>query len=95
MAAPDTVFFAQHLQRGRALLTQGLVTVKRNGPNPTVFWFVALVVGILAGFAALGFRLGIDWLQATVYHVDDVYQLHTLVQDRPWYQILILSLIHI
>ena len=34
------------------------------------FWFVALLVGVAAGYMAIGFRLSIDLLQSAVYGAD-------------------------
>lgn len=69
---------------------RGLVTVKRAGPTQIQFWFIALFVGIGAGFAALGFRLGVDWLQATLYQADDVSYLHTQATQLAWYHIILI-----
>lgn len=45
----------------------GWETLRDEGPGQLQFWFIALLIGTAAGFAALGFRKGIEWLQATLY----------------------------
>ncbi len=72
---------------------RGVYTIKRDGPSPLQFWFIAMLVGIGAGFAALGFRLSIDWLQATLYQAEDVTRLHTLATMLTWYHIVLIPTI--
>ena len=72
---------------------QGLITIKRSGPTQIQFWFIALIVGICAGFAALGFRLGVDWLQSTLYQAEDVTRLHTEATMLSWYHIILIPTI--
>lgn len=64
--------------------------MKSRGPSQLQFWFIALGVGIAAGFAALLFRLGINWLQGMLYGTDDVSRIHSFAANLAWYQILIL-----
>ncbi|MEO9865204.1 MAG: chloride channel protein [Yoonia sp.] len=68
----------------------GLVTIKREGPSQVQFWFIALFVGIGAGFAALGFRLGVDWLQSFLYQAEDVSRLHSLATRLHWIHIILI-----
>lgn len=86
-------FVTQQIRRGRSVMYRGLVTIKREGPSQIQFWFIALLVGVGAGFAALGFRLGIDWLQSTLYRAEDVTRLHTLVTALEWYHIVLIPTI--
>ncbi|WP_132461240.1 chloride channel protein [Rhodovulum marinum] len=58
--------------------------MRSRGPSQVQFWFIALVIGIAAGFAALGFRLAIDMLQRTVYGVDDPHRLHSYAETLHW-----------
>ena len=74
----------------QAIMNRGLITIKRSGPSQLQFWFIALIVGIGSGFAALGFRLGIDWLQAALYQADDVYRLHSIASELRWYHIVLI-----
>ncbi|MEL6639863.1 MAG: chloride channel protein [Pseudomonadota bacterium] len=69
---------------------RGVYTIKRDGPSQLQFWFIALLVGIGAGFAALGFRLAIDWLQSNLYQADDVTKLHTRATMLTWYHIVLI-----
>lgn len=41
---------------------QALAEQAEDAPGRIVFWLVALVVGCMAGYAAIGFRLAIDLL---------------------------------
>ncbi|MFT5966765.1 MAG: CIC family chloride channel protein [Yoonia sp.] len=68
----------------------GLVTIKREGPTQIQFWFIALIVGIAAGFAALGFRLAVDWLQSALYQANDVSRLHSEATKLLWYHIVLI-----
>ncbi|MGR3639485.1 chloride channel protein [Alterinioella nitratireducens] len=67
--------------------------LRERGPGQVQFWFIALMVGIAAGFAALFFRRGIEWLQSTLYGVDDTQLLHSFAAGLPWYWIWMLPVI--
>ena len=77
---------AHDLRRG---CTDAFAIMKSRGPSQLQFWFIALTIGIAAGFAALFFRLGINWLQGTLYGTDDTANLHSFVAGLAWYQILL------
>ncbi len=64
--------------------------MRTEGPGQAQFWFIALLIGIAAGFAALLFRLGIENLQAFLYGTDDVAHLHSYAETLPWYWILLI-----
>nr|WP_245883760.1 chloride channel protein [Hasllibacter halocynthiae] len=64
---------------------EGLRVIRAKGPSQLQFWFLALFIGIAAGFAALGFRLGIAWLQELLYRTDDPSRLGTFAADLPWW----------
>jgi CIC family chloride channel protein len=70
-----------------AQIAQALRVVRQHGIGQVRFWFIALLVGVLAGSAALGFRLGISGLQAWIYGADDV-MLASAARDLPWYVVL-------
>lgn len=87
----------------RALLEQGIagvattckdaaIVMKTHGPNQIQFWFIALAIGIAAGFAAVLFRLGIYAIQTTAYGTDDVLTLHSFAAGLAWYQVLIIPI---
>jgi CIC family chloride channel protein len=73
-----------------ALCRGGWQTVRDKAPGQIVFWFIALAVGVAAGFAALFFRKGIEALQQALYGVDDVRLLHSFAEGLPWYLILLI-----
>ena len=62
--------------------------MRHRGPSQIQFWFIALVIGITAGFMALGFRKGIAALQALVYQTDDILFLHSFAEKLHWAWIL-------
>lgn len=64
--------------------------LRQKGPSQVQFWLLALVIGIVSGAAALGFRKGIEWLQATLYGTKDLAHLHSFASTLPWYWILFL-----
>ena len=78
-------------QNLRASLRQAVHTlrdvvrlIRANGPSQFQFWFIALGVGIAAGFAAVFFRKGITALQSWVYGAPDVQRIHTFAADLHW-----------
>ncbi len=71
-------------------LSTGWKLLREKGPSQIQFWLIALVIGIVSGAAALGFRKGIEWLQASLYGTDDLAHLHSFASTLPWYWILVL-----
>ena len=71
----------------------GWKVLKRRGPSQLQFWFLALLIGIAAGFAALFFRKGITWLQSTVYGTEDIRAIHTFAETLPWYWVLVVPIL--
>ncbi len=55
---------------GRKRWTDALSESAARAPGRIVFWIVALVVGIAAGYAAIGFRIAINLLQELFYGAD-------------------------
>ena len=72
----------------QAIMNRGLITIKRSGPSQLQFWFIALLVGIGASVLAIGFRFGIETLQARFYGTDDVANLHTTIANLDWWWII-------
>ncbi len=70
-----------------AQFAQALRVVRQHGIGQIRFWFIALLVGILAGSAAVAFRIGISALQAWIYGADDV-MLASAARNLPWYIVL-------
>ncbi len=84
----------------RNQLNQALAAIKdawrvmlRRGPSQIQFWFIALLIGIAAGFMALGLRKAIRALQAYIYDTEDILLLHSHVEKLPWVLILITPII--
>ncbi len=65
-------------------------TLRKEGPGQFQFWFIALLIGIAAGFAALFFRSGIEWLQKAMYGTTDPQRIHSFAETLPWYMILLI-----
>ncbi|WP_242469083.1 chloride channel protein [Rhodovulum adriaticum] len=64
-----------------------------RGPSQVQFWFIALVIGIAAGGAALGFRMAIEALQSALYGVEDTHRLHSYAETLAWYWILLMPVL--
>jgi CIC family chloride channel protein len=88
MAASDRSIIAA-MRQG---LRDGWRTLVEKGPGQIQFWFIALFIGIAAGFAALLFRLGISWLQTALYGTDDVRRIHSFAETLAWHWILIIPI---
>jgi CIC family chloride channel protein len=71
----------------------GLRVLRHRGPSQIQFWFIALVIGIAAGFAALLFRQGVISLQAWLYGTSDVQHLHSHAQSLQWYWIVLIPIV--
>ncbi|MEO0390873.1 MAG: chloride channel protein, partial [Pseudomonadota bacterium] len=68
----------------------GWYILRHRGPSAIQFWFIALLVGIAAGFAALFFRKGIIALQSWLYGTDQPQYIHSFAESLPWYWILLI-----
>ena len=71
----------------------GWTLLRHRGPGQVQFWFIALAIGIAAGFAALGFRVGIGQLQAFLYGTDDPSHLGSFAASLPWWWVLSLPIL--
>ncbi|SFG54464.1 chloride channel protein, CIC family [Palleronia marisminoris] len=80
-AARNWTLIDAAMTRGR----RGWAVLRDQGPGQVQFWFLALLIGVGSGFAALFFRLGIDLLQSALYRVEDVTRLASATRDLPWY----------
>jgi CIC family chloride channel protein len=67
--------------------------VRQQGLGQVQFWFIALAIGIGAGGAALGFRMGISALQSFLYGTDDPAMLHSFAETLDWYWIVGLPIV--
>nr|WP_089947852.1 chloride channel protein [Litoreibacter albidus] len=66
--------------------------MRQKGPSQLQFWFIALLVGIAAGLAALVFRKGIAAIQGVLYDAKDVRALQEFVTDLEWYWIVLIPI---
>ncbi len=64
-------------------LHRALTAVRNNGPGQITFWFLALVLGLVAGNAAVGFRTAISYIQHWLYNADD-HELATRLGSLEW-----------
>ena len=58
-------------------------TIRTKGPGQMTFWLLALVIGVAAGAAALGFRVAISEIQGLLYGADD-HTLATTLGSLDW-----------
>lgn len=61
--------------------------VRWTGSREIRFWLIALAVGLAAGAAAVGFRLGISALERILYGTDDM-TLATVAERLPWWRVM-------
>ncbi|MCR8826396.1 chloride channel protein [Pseudosulfitobacter koreensis] len=92
MTTPRQTFLAQSYGQALSACRDGFRVIRQRGPSQVQFWFIALLIGIGAGFAALFFRKGINSLQSLLYGTDDVQYLHSFAQSLPWYWILMIPI---
>ncbi|MEP5154427.1 chloride channel protein [Planktotalea sp.] len=80
------------MQDMRSSCGSGWQLLRKQGPSQIQFWFIALMVGIAAGLAAVAFRFGISFIQTTLYGVDDVAKLHSFAEGLAWYWVLLIPM---
>ena len=93
MSEPGRSFLSQQMTSAVTSCRIGWRVLRHKGPSKVTFWFIALLIGIAAGFAALFFRKGINLLQETLYGTDDVQFLHSFVTGLEWYWIVLIPTI--
>lgn len=93
MSEPRRSILTDQLDQAITACKDGWRVLRHRGPSQIQFWFIALLIGIAAGFAALLFRKGIERLQAWIYGTEDVQHLHSFAQSLPWYWIVIIPVI--
>ena len=93
MGEPDPPIWKQKWQAAREGLARAWAVMLKRGPSQVQFWFIALLIGIAAGFAALIFRKGISAVQAWAYGTDDVAHIQAFAGMLPWYWILIVPIL--
>ena len=92
MMEPDGIRtpITQALAELRQSLRRAWRLMRDKGPSQIQFWFIALLIGIAAGFAALLFRWGIEALQAALYGTEDINILHTMAASLAWYWVVLI-----
>ncbi len=90
MDAPRQNSFRGLIARIPAAIRDAWLLIRERGPGGIQLWFIALIVGIAAGTAAVLFRLGINTIQETLYGTDNVRLLHSFAETLPWYLILLI-----
>ncbi|MEP2532767.1 chloride channel protein [Shimia sp.] len=93
MAKSVGSFLSESARSAAQTCKGGWKVLADRGPSQFQFWIIALLIGIAAGFGALGFRKAINWLQATLYGAEDLTQLHSFAGTLPWYLLLIIPTI--
>lgn len=88
MSVQNRTFAKRKLERALTSFREGYALLRQQGPSQIQFWFIALAVGIAAGYAALLFRKGVNALQTFLYGTEDVRLLHSFAESLPWYMIL-------
>jgi CIC family chloride channel protein len=83
-------YLTQQYDVARAKARSGWDVLRQKGPGKVTFWFIALAVGIAAGFAALLFRKGINLIQAFLYGTEDVQHLHSFIGSLDWYWVVLI-----
>jgi len=76
-------FLVQHWRGGVSELRRGWSMLLNRGPSQLQFWLIALVIGVAAGMAAVGFRVGIATLQELFYGASDK-ELHSHLAGLHW-----------
>ncbi len=76
-------FLVKLWRNGREELGLGWKTMRQRGPSHVQFWLIALLIGVAAGMAAVGFRTGIATLQEFIYGASDK-DLHSKLATLHW-----------
>ena len=90
MDAPRPSSFPNLTAGVSAAVRDAWALFRERGPGSIQFWFIALLIGIAAGGAAVLFRLGINLLQENLYGTDDVRHLHSFARTLPWYSVVLI-----
>ncbi len=73
-------------------LQAGWANLANKAKGQILFWFLALILGVASGYMTLLFRKAINWLQTTLYTVEDPRLLHSFAAELPWYWVLMLPI---
>lgn len=92
MAEPQTSAIRRGIDDAVKSCREAWTIIRTRGPSQVQFWFIALLVGIGAGFAAIAFRFGIEEFQSWLYMTNDVANLHTAAARLEWWWILLIPM---
>ena len=86
---PSSPFRSQwiRLRAGKRFLVKRLD--KLDLATQLTLWPIAMIIGVATGYAVLGFRLAILYLEELFYGVDDV-AIHSHAAHLPWWQLIII-----
>ncbi|MGR3756889.1 MAG: chloride channel protein [Tranquillimonas sp.] len=90
---PDKPFLVRQMQDSATVFRSGWTLLRSRGPSQIQFWFIALLVGVVSGVAALLFRKGIDAVQTVLYGTEDVTRLNSFASTLPWYWIVLVPVL--
>jgi len=93
VSSQNRSFLTRKLEEALSSCKEGYALIRKQGPSQVQFWFIALAVGIAAGYAALFFRKGVDALQTFLYGTEDVRLLHSFAEQLPWYMVLCIPIL--
>jgi CIC family chloride channel protein len=93
MAEPEKSLLAKQVDGALGACRNGWGILRHEGPSQLQFWFIALAIGIAAGFAAVWFRKSIEFLQGVFYDAKDVRSLHEFASDMEWYWIVLIPIL--
>jgi len=93
MPTPKRPLIAKQFDIAKNACRDGWGVLCRRGPSQVQFWFIALIIGIAAGFAALFFRKGIEAAQAWLYDTGGMQLLHIAAANLPWYLVLVIPIV--
>lgn len=82
--------FRQHWETIQSDLNRGWDMVRHRGPGQLSFWFIALLLGVVAGLGAIGFRFAVEVLQAALYGTEDVNMLASWAGELHWALVLLI-----
>ena len=89
---PERGFLRAQLDDAKCAASNGWRILREKGPSQLQFWFIALLIGIAAGLAALVFRKGIAAIQGVLYDAKDVRALQEFATDLEWYWIVLIPI---
>lgn len=89
MAEPEKSWIRHSADEAMRSVEAGWTLIRTRGPSQVQFWFIALLVGIGSGLAAIGFRFGIETLQSRIYGTKNVATLQSFVAGLDWWWIVL------